>query len=947
MWLINSIINRLAGYDVQGRITELSSQLSDARGKEQKAKKEKLAADEKNKALTKQIKEDQESNSKLESQIKKFKQQEIAFKGVQEENAALRKDIDENKAIIDRLVREKKALQTLCDNLNGLLQSKKKQKEGEGGKNVTQSQEEKEQQIDNNTEKDSQQNDCGVPDYHEQQKDSDNIDSAVNDKTPATEDNGNDGTKTSLSTLDAIAEEAICLSKGDIEDFPDIVNDTRQNSNRTIRYVFDNNYQTIFAKQFFENSKPEDIAKASRDLSIAYKEHRLLWYCPKCHQAVKIAHWKNSLFFIHAEKNGLCEWRNPSQKYQDLVQHEVMPLVDNEESGSNDPTTIKYQELKNRLYAALITTKSQQYISDVRIDCPVHDTTDNKKWTRADISFLYKGRLWVIELQHKGQGTSYITEKDKFYCSNNIQTLWVFGSDSDTSYEYLNTFNYKATLFDSHRNAFVFDRQAQQETSALGELRLKCNWLDSNDEWHFKIGRDGINGETIGLDELTIDDEHCKPYFTEANDTHKEVKTEVEKSETSKFENIEKDIAIEETKSRVSIENIDNSKDINVDFEIEHIHDNLTQSVKKEEVHQKKEVKPFSKNGFWGFKTGNDILIEPTFTEKPKVTSNGYFQVCNNGNIGLIDKYGKVVVGWNGFIQCDGMDYDSIYGRILFYHNGKWGVADKKGNILIEANYTEIKSWSYNIYKVSQQTLSGLCNIHNELVLDCKYSYIGELNDGKASVQMAHPYDNLRNVMGSVRDDGKPVASLKQVQKDGNVAVMQIGLWGVMSPEGKMLIPCQYDSLEYLSDDFYAVKFGKKLGIVRISDGSLFFKNDKGYPILLKDGKETILRNYGTDNSNFNEHKIDQKPTNKAYNGKKTHDTTQIQLTGVVRRRIKNHGKVTGLVVALLKDGKHIVISENAFTSPMPKIFSFHVGDKIHLIKKYNKKGNQTLWQVR
>lgn len=469
-------------------------------------------------------------------------------------------------------------------------------------------------------------------------------------------------------------DEVIKLSNGEIVDFPDIVNDSRHNSNRTIRYVFDNNYHPIYAQQFFENSKPEAIAEASRNLSIAFQEHRLLWYCPKCHSAVKIAHWKNSLFFVHAEKNGICEWRNPSPKKQDEDSNDNSSVLDKEENVSLDATTIRHQELKNRIYAALTTAKSQREFDDVRMDSPMHDMRDYSKWTRADISFRYKNRVWVIELQHKGQSSSCIAEKDHFYCSNKIQTLWIFGSDNDTSYEYMNTFNYKTTLFGSHRNVFVFDKQAQEETSALGEFRIKCNWLDENDEWHFQLKKGGVNGETIGLDDLVIDDINCKPFINNYD--------------------------IDEETDKCDASNVGNSVDENKDIEVELITDNristnesvkeernlsrshnegaLTQNLQTKEPQQDSKVIPFAVNGLCGFKSDNKVIIEPTFTEVPVSTPNGFFQVNKNGNIGIVDKYGNVVIDWNGVIQCEAKDYDAVYERILFSRNYKWGVADKK-----------------------------------------------------------------------------------------------------------------------------------------------------------------------------------------------------------------------------------------------------------------------------
>lgn len=530
MGFFNNIIYILKGHDAQGEIAALKSKLDVSKQKEKKALEEKDAAEAESSNLNDKV--IAESKKKLEY-LDKANKLEDKNKELNKRNNDLlsaKAEIEQNLKKSERTIetlnaeskKNKEKIQELTEVNNSLHDELSKMTSSSDDTSASKDKEE-------DTAKETMGEHADRISENTTDKHTDDAKEVI--EVIASDETGNEPARKQL-TEDAVTEskilasqaeqkakskveEAIKLSEGEIKDFPEIFNDSRQNSVRKIRYIFDNNYNVINAKQFFDTSSPEYIAKVSRNLTNAYNDHRLLWFCPHCHQAVKIAHWKNSLFFIHAEKQGECIWRNPSQDSKQQEKEELSSLEDNVLPLKPDDT--KYQELKNRIYAALTTSKSQRFISDVRMDSPIHGVNDNKKWSRADISFNYKDKLWVIELQHKGQGTSYIAKKDEFYLTNGIQTLWVFGSDSDTSYEYMNSFNYKTTLFDSHRNVFVFDKQAQSETSALGELRLKCNWLDDNGEWHFNIKKNGINGETIGLNDLIIDEIHCKPYFNDNN----------------------------------------------------------------------------------------------------------------------------------------------------------------------------------------------------------------------------------------------------------------------------------------------------------------------------------------------------------------------------------------------------------------------------------------------
>lgn len=669
-----------------------------------------------------------------------------------------------------------------------------------------------------------------TPEYSDEQQKPEKVKEDKSESDQSSIDSNEDvlskDTKTGSSKTKAKSkiEEALTLSQGSIEegkDFPEIYNDSKRGALRSIRRVVNQEDQsTIIADNFFDNSSAEEIATMSRRLSEAYIDHKPLWTCELCGKPVKIAHRLRTLFFIHGDREGYCPWRNPSAKSQDDIYIDDLKLAENVTVDDNFKP--KYQELKEKIYKALVTEESKKMgIDDVRMDEVMHGNTGFLRWRRPDISFTYKNHEWAIELQKKSHDTNFIVDKDKFYRLNHVQVLWIFGSDSDTSYDYMRGFNYKETLFDNHCNVFVFDKDAQKETENNSVLKLKCNWLKEDGSWAYTIEDQGENGRMVGLDELITDDVYCKPYFTNANElyfkSHEQAHNEFEKShlltneelaqkaEEAWTESCEYQKAIEEMKAH-----------------------GLSATA-------------FTIKGLWGFKYGTTVLIVPVFTQKPIEINDGYYQVYQGGKFGIVNKYAQNVIDWNISLECDFVKYDQDNNRILFERDGLWGVADNKGKILIEPDYKDVCNWSKRIYRVKKRQW-GLIDINNALVLNCYFSSIGELTGGRALVKRVHPLDILRMVSGYIDSDGSPIISQENKQVDTNSTILGLGLWGVKGLDGRKIIPFQYDAIEYWSDNLYKVEVNNKWGIIRIPQGNYLLNIEYDRIDNLKEGKATITK---------------------------------------------------------------------------------------------------------
>lgn len=613
--------------------------------------------------------------------------------------------------------------------------------------------------------------------------------------------------KTSKSVISK-EQEALQLSDGNIVDFPEIINDATDTTVRSIRYVYNDKGEIVNADLFFQKSSAEEISHVSRMLSEADIKNGKYWTCGICRSRVKIAHRryrndKESLFFIHAQKNVNCPWTISANKSKDYYTEgiDIEELTEDEiETELNSDSKVIYRNLKLKIVSLLNSEKSKAMgVAEVCIDKIIRSNSPYMKWRRPDISFNFKDRKVVIELQNNNVDLDTIVDKDIFYRLNNIQVIWVFGNGEESRYDYMKLFNYKNTLFANHRNVFVLDKQAIEESTLRDELLLKCNWLDENNMWKFTIENSSTNGILILLNELTFDDEFCKPYYFDANEPY------FKKYPEARTEYMDTLISREGLKKSIEEKWVNNSL----------YQDALT------EMRKSGSYAEISKYGdLWGFRFNTKSLINPIFTCEPKLQDNKFYKVTFNHKLGIVDKFGMKIVDWDNDFDYDDIYYDDINNCIIYIKDYKAGVADKLGNEIIPAIYNSIEPWSNGIFKVQKDNRFGLVDLNNNIIADIKYNEIGKLETGRAKVTITHPVQSWRQLENYIDNKGKLVSKYSNLNDD-YFLVQEFGLFGVSDKQTNIKVPCIYDEIKLWVDDLVRVKSNDKWGVIKVSDNSI------------------------------------------------------------------------------------------------------------------------------
>lgn len=781
---------------LQTRNKELQEQLNEVNSKSEEYINQNSSKEE-IKNLEKQIQKNEEEISSLNRTLT-IKEDDI--KRIKEENKHLIQAIeDERNKIISLSTKVSK-----YNNLNNILYEENKQLKNRVSILETKLQNENISEKEYSNQSESFINDSleGTP-QNQENNIQNSIDSThTNDKPIKTL-----SPKTSKSVISK-EQEALQLSEGNIVDFPEIVNNASDTTIRSIRYVYNDKGEIIDADLFFQKSSAEEISHVSRMLSEADIKNGKYWTCGICRARVKIAHRryrndKESLFFIHAQKNVNCPWTISADKSKDYYTEgiDIEELTEDEiETELNSDSKVIYRNLKLKIVSLLNSEKSKAMgVAEVCMDKIIRSNSPYMKWRRPDISFNFKDRKVVIELQNNNVDLDTIVDKDIFYRLNNIQVIWIFGNGEESRYDYMKLFNYKNTLFANHRNVFVLDKQAMEESTLRDEFLLKCNWLDENNMWKFTLENSSTNGILILLNELTFDDEFCKPYYFDANEPY------FKKYPEARTEYMDTLISREGLKKSIEEKWVNNSL----------YQDALT------EMRKSGKYAEISKYGdLWGFRFNTKSLINPIFTCEPKLQDNKFYKVTLNHKLGIVDKFGMKIIDWDNDFDYDDIYYDDINNCIIYIKDYKVGVADKLGNEIIPAIYHFIEPWSNGIFKVQKDNRFGLINLNNNIIADIKYNEIGKLEAGRAKVTITHPVQSWRQLENYIDNKGKLVSKYSSLNDEYSL-VQEFGLFGVCDKLTNIKVPCIYDEIKLWVDDLVRVKSNDKWGVIKISDNSI------------------------------------------------------------------------------------------------------------------------------
>ena len=235
--------------------------------------------------------------------------------------------------------------------------------------------------------------------------------------------------------------------------------------------------------------------------------------------------------------------------------------------------------------------------------------------------------------------------------------------------------------------------------------------------------------------------------------------------------------------------------------------------------------------------------------EEDTIRTSSYYPVYTNGKWGVIDNNGEMVIS-------------ATYDEMIVIPNNKKPVfvctydvqdstSEYKTKVLNEKNEEILKGYDKieaidnydskqniwfedNLLRVKKNGKYGLIDFNGKTVLECEYDTINSLKgvteniiiekDGKVGLVNAKGQTIIKTEYASIQ-------TLKEGYKSEYLAQNAEGKYGIISTSGTVILEPKYDEIKYLdSNETYAVKL----------DGTMQLVNNKGELLQTSEGEEYV-----------------------------------------------------------------------------------------------------------
>ena len=508
------------------------------------------------------------------------------------------------------------------------------------------------------------------------------------------------------------------------KDIPDIETG-EQKSRRSIRKVIDTETDEVIDADAFFQQENDTIQTATRFLEEAKATGQPKFVCFGCKQPVKISKRGNNYYFQHWTSNPDCEY-TPQSSQSPSAGPEI--LIPSEPGEDRD-------EMLDKICRQINNRGDVQFAEKRKL---IPSVFPYMFYRRADIFVEFRnGNRLVIQFSDGKTSLKSLVDKDIFFWLHGIYVMWVY---SNETYDYsgIRSIANENAVFYCHRNIFFYDKECREKSDERDEFIFKCNYLNEDNNWHYKIGTSGNNGELIALGNLTFphDDVELKPYYFEANKPYFDLHPDKEGEYISSHRNRDEYLVLlkkDWSNNPARIEAIKRCMASN------------TTTV------------PFCYSRKWGLRFQGTTIVSNIFDKEPELV-NGVYVVCCKNQYGLVSGCSdKVLFDWTGISEISPLR-ENLF---KFKKDRRYGIVDPDGVVRVSPEYVSITCMSNGLYKLDTGVYTKIVN--------------EEFNE--------------------VEEEKVPL-------KDGFVKIKRRGLWGVKNGAGEIVVDCKYSEISSFRSRF-------------------------------------------------------------------------------------------------------------------------------------------------
>lgn len=195
----------------------------------------------------------------------------------------------------------------------------------------------------------------------------------------------------------------------------------------------------------------------------------------------------------------------------------------------------------------------------------------------------------------------------------------------------------------------------------------------------------------------------------------------------------------------------------------------------------------------------------------------GVLRVKKNGKYGLIDLDGKEI------LPCEYDEITTLNGienSLILTKDGKKGLANDKGSIIIEPLYKEIinlgETYKEGYITIDEQGKYGLISTTKKQILENKFDEIKQIYLNSYYIVKENGVDKIINSSGEQILENL-VNQVQSATQRGFV-IKENDLYGEVSSSGEKLIESKYQDLKEIKEGIYKAKQNDKYGIIDIDE---------------------------------------------------------------------------------------------------------------------------------
>lgn len=180
--------------------------------------------------------------------------------------------------------------------------------------------------------------------------------------------------------------------------------------------------------------------------------------------------------------------------------------------------------------------------------------------------------------------------------------------------------------------------------------------------------------------------------------------------------------------------------------------------------------------------------------------------VVVNGKWGIINPQGNILIK----PQYDFMPKFDEFGLATIIRNGKLGIIDSMGTTVISSQYDDIRIIDQQLYLVSNNGSWGIIKKDEAIILDIEYSQIESLSNKYFQVKKG-------DKTGLINYKGKKVVPVDfkdiELALEGYYLIKNDNKWGIYQEDQGLIQPCIYDKIKKNSHGNFFIKKENKWGL--------------------------------------------------------------------------------------------------------------------------------------